>query len=105
MCENVGVRVSLSRRTTAFFVILGLYVVLALGVVHHSPLLRIDTDVLRWNLHRHHPEWFPLIHTYVMLGQRAPSTMVVLPWFIWRAWRTRNPRGLIMLATALIALN
>jgi undecaprenyl-diphosphatase len=95
----------LSWRRFLFGVLLVVYVAIIVGVIHRSPLLRLDTDVLKWDLRKHNPEWFPFIHTYVMLGQRAPSTMVALPWFLWRAWRTRNPHGLIMLGTALLTLN
>lgn len=97
--------VTVKKRWIAFAVLLAAYVVLTLGVIHRSPLLRLDTDVLRWDWRRNHPGWFPVVHTYVMLGQRAPSTLVALPWFLWRAWRTRSIRGLVMLGTALLVLN
>jgi undecaprenyl-diphosphatase len=98
-------RVKVNRRWLAFALLLAAYIGLTLGVIHRSPLLRLDTDVLRWDWRRNHPEWFPAVHTYVMLGQRAPSTLVAVPWFLWRAWRTRSIRGPVMLATALVVLN
>jgi len=103
--QEKSVRVTVKSQKIAFAVLLAAYLLLTLGVIHRSPLLRLDTDVLRWDWQRNHPGWFPFVHTYVMLGQRAPSTIVALPWFLWRAWRTRSVRGLVMLGTALLVLN
>jgi len=92
-------------RAFAFVGLLLFYVVLIIGVVHQSPLLTMDHDVWRLNLRRHYPGWWPFINTYVVLGQRAPSTFAALPWFLWMAWRRRSAQPLIMLTTALLALN
>ncbi len=81
------------------------YLVLILGVVRWSPFLDIDRDVFHLDLIQRYPGWFYPLHTYVMLGQRAPATVVALPWFLWRSWKSRSPRPLVMLATALIVLN
>jgi membrane-associated phospholipid phosphatase len=94
-----------SPRAGLFVVVLFAYLVLILGVVHWSPFLTIDKDVFHLDLVQHYPGWFYPLHTYVMLGQRAPATLVALPWFLWRAWKSRSARPLIMLATALIVLN
>jgi membrane-associated phospholipid phosphatase len=61
--------------------------------------------VFRLDLRQRHPEWFYPIHTFVLLGQRGPATLVALPWFAWRAWKSRSPRPFIMLGTALVLLN
>ncbi|HEY8300534.1 MAG TPA: phosphatase PAP2 family protein [Jatrophihabitans sp.] len=82
-----------------------LYVVLILGVIQWSPFLTIDRDIFRLDLPQRFPQWFPTLHTYVMLGQRAPATLVALPWFVWRAWKSRSSRPLVMLGTALVVLN
>jgi membrane-associated phospholipid phosphatase len=92
-------------RAVAFAALLVAYLLVIIGVVYQSPLLTVDRDVLRLDLHRRWPSWYSWIHTYVMLGQRGPSTLVALPWFAWRAWKSRSARPLIMLATALIVLN
>jgi membrane-associated phospholipid phosphatase len=94
-----------SLRVVTFWVVVGIYAMLTIGVVFHSPLLTLDQDVLRLDLRQRHPEWFYPIHTFVMLGQRGPATLVALPWFAWRAWKSRSPRPFIMLGTALVLLN
>lgn len=97
--------VRVSWRTIAFLGILILYVLLTLGVIYRSPILAVDRDVLGLDLRGRWPGAFTWIDHYVMLGQRAPSTALALPWIAWRAWRARSPRPLVMLATALVVLN
>jgi len=97
--------VRVSGRTVWFVLVLFAYLVVILGVIHWSPFLTLDRDVFRLDLRQRYPEWFYPLHTYVMLGQRAPATLVALPWFVWRAWKSRSPRPLVMLGTALIVLN
>ncbi len=92
-------------RAIAFAVLLLAYLLVIIGVVYQSPLLTVDRDVLRLDLHQRWPSWYSWIHSYVVLGQRGPSTLVALPWFAWRAWKSRSARPLIMLATALVVLN
>lgn len=94
-----------SRRAALFALVLFLYLVLILGVIQWSPFLTLDRDVFRLGLPGRFPEWFHPVHTYVMLGQRAPATLVALPWFVWRSWKSRSSRPLVMLVTALIVLN
>jgi membrane-associated phospholipid phosphatase len=94
-----------SPRVAMFVLVLCAYLVLIAGVVRWSPFLTIDKDVFRLDLRQRYPEWFYPMHTYVMLGQRAPATLVALPWFVWRSWKSRSARPLIMLATALVVLN
>jgi membrane-associated phospholipid phosphatase len=98
-------RERVSVRTLIFWIVLTVYALLTVGVLFHSPLLTLDQDVLRLDLRQRHPEWFYPIHTFVMLGQRGPTTMVALPWFAWRAWKSRSPRPFVMLGTALVLLN
>jgi membrane-associated phospholipid phosphatase len=98
-------RKRLSARAITFWVVLGVYALLTIGVLFHSPLLTLDQDVFRLDLRQRHPEWFYPIHTFVMLGQRGPATLVALPWFAWRAWKSRSPRPFIMLGAALVLLN
>jgi membrane-associated phospholipid phosphatase len=97
--------IRVSPRAGLFALVLFAYLILILGVVHWSPFLTIDRDVFHLDLVQHYPGWFYPLHTYVMLGQRAPATLVALPWFAWRAWKSRSPRPLLMLVTALIVLN
>jgi membrane-associated phospholipid phosphatase len=98
-------RERVSVRVVVFWVVLGVYALLTIGVLFHSPLLTLDQDVLRLDLRQRHRDWFYPVHTFVMLGQRGPATLVALPWFAWRAWKSRSPRPFIMLGAALVLLN
>jgi membrane-associated phospholipid phosphatase len=92
-------------RAVSFVVLLASYVALTLAILRPSALLTLDRQVLDLDVRSRWPGWFPFIHTYVMLGQRAPTILVALPWFVWRAWKTQSARPLVMLATALLVLN
>jgi membrane-associated phospholipid phosphatase len=97
--------IHVSPRAALFALVLFAYLILILGVVRWSPFLTIDKDVFHLDLVQHYPGWFYPLHTYVMLGQRAPATVVALPWFLWRCWKSQSARPLIALATALVVLN
>ena len=94
-----------SAHTLAFAALLAVYLLVTLGVIFQSPLLRLDTDVFKLDLRSNYPEWKQTIHQFVILGQRGPATLFFLPFFFWRAWRDRTPRPLVMLVTSLILLN
>lgn len=94
-----------SRRFVAFSALLLVYLLVTLGVVYRSPLLTLDTDVFKLDLHNRYPEWRTPIRIYVMLGQRGPATLLFLPWFCWVAWRNRTPRPLVTLGVGLVLLN
>jgi membrane-associated phospholipid phosphatase len=97
--------IRVSKRAGLFILVLFAYLVLILGVIRWSPFLTIDKDVFRLDLRLRYPEWLPSVNTYVMLGQRAPATLVALPWFVWRAWKSQSRTPLLTLATALVVLN
>lgn len=98
-------RLRLSRRG-ALFAVLGIaFVLLTLGVALRTPLLRLDTDVMDLHLHERWPGAFGWVSNYVLLGQRGPSTLLALPWFLWRAWRSRSWRPVVTLGVALFLLN
>lgn len=88
-----------------FSALLVAYVLLTLGVVYHSPVLDLDHAIRQLNLQRRWHGWYHRVEIYVMLGQRAPSTLVALPWIAWCAWRARSPRPIVLLATGLLVLN
>lgn len=92
-------------RGVIFCALLVAYALLTWGVVVRSPLTTLDQDVLHLDLRQRFPEWFHPLHTYVLLGQRGPSTLVALPWFAWRSWKSRSIRPLLTLAVALVLLN
>jgi membrane-associated phospholipid phosphatase len=94
-----------TRRGMLFAALSVAFLLLTLGVALKTPLLRLDTDVVDLHLRERWPGAFDWVNTYVMLGQRAPSTLLALPWFIWRAWRSRSWRPLVTLGVALVLLN
>jgi membrane-associated phospholipid phosphatase len=92
-------------RRIGFLALLAAYLVVTLGVIFRSPIIDLDHAIQQLHLQRRWHGWYPRIEIYVMLGQRAPSTLVALPWIAWCAWRARSPRPLVLLATGLIVLN
>jgi membrane-associated phospholipid phosphatase len=94
-----------SGRALGFAALLVAYVVLTLGVLLPSPVLDLDNYFLHLRLLAKHPDWYPWIHTYVMFGQRGPSTLAFLPLFLWVAWRRRSMTPILELAAALVLLN
>jgi membrane-associated phospholipid phosphatase len=100
-----GRRLPSSRRGVAFAVLLVAFVLVTLGVIFRSPILSLDTDLVRLNLRHRYPEWKRPILDYVMFGQRGPATFAFLPYFAWVAWRRRSSEPLVLLGTALVLLN
>jgi membrane-associated phospholipid phosphatase len=94
-----------SWRGVAFGALLIAYVLLTLGVIFRSPVLSLDTDLVKLDLRHRYPEWKHPILDYVMFGQRGPATFAFLPYFLWVAWRRRTTKPLVQLGTALILLN
>lgn len=99
------VSVHVTWRGTLFVLVVVAYLLLTLGVIFRSPVLSLDTDLVRLNLRHTHPEWKPWVDWYVTFGQRGPATLTFLPVFVWVAWRRHSTRPLVMLATSLILLN
>jgi len=93
-------------RQWAFIALLVALAALTLAVVVPTPVGSIDEWVTALGLDfRRWPQWHHAVDSYVMVGQRVPSTLPVLPWFCWRSYRSRSVRPLAMLATALVLLN
>lgn len=95
----------ISWRAVAFAVLLLAYILLTLGVIFRSPVLSLDTDLVKLDLRHRYPEWKHPILDYVMFGQRGPATFAFLPYFLWVAWRRRSTQPLVLLGTALLLLN
>jgi len=97
----------LSPRIVTFWAVLVVYALITVGVLYAGPLspLHIDAALFNLDLRDRYPGLYPWLNTYVVLGQRAPATVVALPWFAWRAWRDRTPRPLVLLGVALLVLN
>ncbi|MGN6610025.1 MAG: phosphatase PAP2 family protein [Jatrophihabitans sp.] len=93
------------RSTRWFAGLLIGYVLLTAAVLLKTPVLDVDSWVRHLRLKGKHPGWYPWVHTYVILGQRGPTTLAALPWFLWIAHRRRSVRPLVMLGVALAVLN
>lgn len=88
-----------------FAIVLLAYLLVTIGVAFRSPILSIDTDLVDLHLKHNHPEWRLWVKAMVLFGQRGPATLFFLPLFLWKTWRTRSSRPLVLLGTALILLN
>lgn len=80
------------------------YLALTLAVLFRSPVTRLDHSIAL-GLRGQWPRWRNDVHTYVILGQRGPTTMLALPLAAWVARRERSWRPVITLLTALTLLN
>lgn len=94
-----------SWRAIAFWILFAAFVLVTLGVIFRSPILSLDTDLVKLDLRHRFPEWKRPILDYVMFGQRGPATFAFLPYFAWVAWRRRSIQPLVLLGTALVLLN
>jgi membrane-associated phospholipid phosphatase len=94
-----------SWRGIAFVVLLAAFVVVTLGVIFRSPILSLDTDLVKLDLRHRYPQWKGPIVDFVLFGQRGPATFAFLPYFVWVAWRKRSTQPLVLLGTALVLLN
>jgi membrane-associated phospholipid phosphatase len=100
------VRRQLTPRRIGFGLVLLTYLAL-IGVViaGWTPVDALDQKVDLLRLRHRWPEVHRFFLDYVMLGQRGPSTFVMLPLFALLAWRRRSWRPLTLLAVALFVLN
>lgn len=88
-----------------FAALLVVYLLLTLAVIYQTPLLTFDGYLRGLHLKHNHHQWATFVTWYVAFGQRGPSTLVFLPFFIWMAWRKRSAQPLVLLVTALVLLN
>jgi membrane-associated phospholipid phosphatase len=93
-------------RYAAFALVLALYVLLTFAVVVRShPVMWIDDWVADLRMKHRWPGFKPWIDVYIRVGQRAPSTLVALPWILWRARRLQSNTPVVRLVVALLLLN
>jgi membrane-associated phospholipid phosphatase len=85
--------------TTAF------YLAVILAVLTTSRLVAVDWWVMMFKPYQHWPAIQQFMNVYVIAGQRGPSAIVVSAWLIWRCWRTRSWRPLLVLGVSLVLLN
>jgi undecaprenyl-diphosphatase len=82
-----------------------LYAVVCVAVLSGSPLVDLDTAVLRWSTSARSPELYEFLSAWVLLGQRAVCLVLAATWLGVRALRTRDLRPLITLGLATLLLN
>jgi undecaprenyl-diphosphatase len=82
-----------------------IYVVLCAAVLSRSPLVELDTAVLRWSPSSRWPAWSDFLSTWVVLGQRAVCLAVAAVVLGIRSLRTRDLRPLVTLGAATLLLN
>ncbi|WP_425470928.1 phosphatase PAP2 family protein [Streptomyces armeniacus] len=82
-----------------------LYAVIVAAVLLKSILVRVDWQVMLFRPYKQWPEYHAFLDYFVVLGQRAPTAVLVAAWLGWRSWRQRTPRPLLILALALLLLN
>lgn len=99
----VAVRSRWRWRTLA--AVIGAYVGLTIAVVVGSALDSVDRRAAAMDLARHWPDLEPWVLRYEVVAQRAPSAAVAGAYLLWRAWRSRSSRPIVMLVTALVLLN
>jgi membrane-associated phospholipid phosphatase len=98
-------RNSLTWRHGVFALTIAIYLALTVVVVIGSPLENLDQNIAVLDLHGHYPNWNRFVLDYVMFGQRGPSTLLALPWFLWVCHRQRTLAPLIRLLAAVFLLN
>jgi membrane-associated phospholipid phosphatase len=82
-----------------------LYALVCVAVLSGSPLVDVDTAVLRWSTSIRSPVLYEFLSAWVLLGQRAVCLVLAATWLGVRAWRTRDLRPLITLGLATLLLN
>ncbi|MGW7352034.1 phosphatase PAP2 family protein [Streptomyces sp. NPDC054784] len=93
------------HRRVLFGATVVLYAVIVAAVLVESVLVRVDWQVMLFRPYKQWPEYHQFLDYFVVLGQRAPTAVLVAAWLGWRSWRQRTPRPLLVLATALLLLN
>jgi membrane-associated phospholipid phosphatase len=100
-----SLRSALTWRHAVFALTLAVYAALTIMIITGSPIDTLDEKIVALHLHARWPGINRFMLDYVMLGQRAPSTLLALPWFVWLCHRHRTFTPLIRLATGLLLLN
>lgn len=100
------VRRQLTPRRIGFaLVLLAYFALIGVVIAGWTPVDALDQKVDLLRLRHRWPEVHRFFLDYVMLGQRGPSTFVMLPLFALLSWRRRSWRPLTLLGVALFVLN
>jgi membrane-associated phospholipid phosphatase len=105
---SLHARVPRPRPSGVARIFLGLlvaYVLLTVAILLKTPVLDIDSSIVKLNLKGTYPKLYHPIHTYVTLGQRRPLTQYVLPILLAISLWRRTPRPMISMFVAIVVLN
>ncbi|MCT2588952.1 phosphatase PAP2 family protein [Streptomyces sp. N2-109] len=103
--SNRGVPRMSRTRKWLFGSTMVLYVLIVAAVLLSTQLVRVDWQIMLFRPYKQWPEYHAFLDYFVVLGQRAPTAVLVAAWLGWRSWRQRTPRPLLVLATSLLLLN
>lgn len=92
-------------RKVLFAATAAVYAVIVAAVLLTTELVRWDWQLMLLRPYKQWPEYHAFLDYFVVLGQRGPTAVLVAAWLGWRSWRQRTVRPLLVLATALLALN
>jgi membrane-associated phospholipid phosphatase len=99
-------RPSMTRTHKILFLgVTTLYVVVVVGVLTDSWLVTLDWDTMLAKPSKRWPQLLPYLNIWIVVGQRGPSAIAACVWLVWRSYRTRSTRPLLMMAAALLLLN
>ncbi|MET3987842.1 membrane-associated phospholipid phosphatase [Streptomyces sp. PvR034] len=93
------------HRVVLFGATLVFYLAIVIGVLTTSWLVRLDWQLMFFRPYEQWPQVHAFLDYLVVLGQRGPTSMMVMAWLGWRCWRQHTLRPLITLGVALLALN
>ncbi|MDJ0385766.1 phosphatase PAP2 family protein [Streptomyces sp. G-G2] len=93
------------HRVVLFGATLVFYLSIVYAVLTTSWIVRLDWQLMFFRPYEQWPQLHAFLDYLVVLGQRGPTSMMVMAWLGWRCWRQHTLRPLITLGVALLALN
>ncbi|MER6914706.1 phosphatase PAP2 family protein [Streptomyces sp. NPDC000594] len=81
------------------------YLAIVIAVLASSWLVLIDWKVMLFRPYQQWPELHAFLDSFVVLGQRGPTAVMVAAWLGWRSWRQHTLRPLLVLGVSLLLLN
>lgn len=81
------------------------YATIIVAVLTSSKLVTLDWQVMMFRPYKQWPQIHAFLDYFVVLGQRGPTAVMVAAWLIWRSYRQRTLRPLLVLGASLLLLN
>ncbi|WP_442812005.1 phosphatase PAP2 family protein [Streptomyces sp. NBC_01803] len=92
-------------RMALLWATLGFYAAIVAAVWSTSWLVSLDWQVMLFRPYKQWPGLHAFLDYFVVLGQRGPTAVLIAAWLVWRCWRQRTLRPLLVMASALLLLN